>query len=146
MYVTTIAPWLYTAESLREQFYTVQYNVGEAVRITSIFAQPFMPVKAKEMLDILGVHPHKRDFRYALWGADKQYGRQRVQGAGPVHLFPRMKEDGSGPTEPMPQLMTRRRAQKLAARKEQGERARSGGGQGRQNEEQKPWVSQGSVY
>jgi hypothetical protein len=105
-----------------------------------------MPVKAKEMLDILGVHLNRRDFHYALWGADKQYGRQRLQGAGPVHLFPRMKEDGSGPSEPMPQMMTRRRAEKLAARKEQGERQRSGGGKVRQNEEQKPWMSRGSVY
>ena len=119
--MTSVAPWLYTTQELRQKFYSIQYNIGEALRISAIFVQPFMPLKAKEMLDILGVHESRRDFRHALWGADRDYGRQRIQGAGPVHLFPRLVEEGQE-KEPMTVVMSRRRAEKLAARKQQSQR------------------------
>lgn len=141
--MTVVAPWLYTSEGLREKFYSIQYNIGEAVRITGIFAQPFMPIKAKEMLDILGVHDTRRDFRYALWGADRHYGRRRVQGAGPVHLFPRLTEEGQETNEPMPVVMNRRRAEKLAARKEQGLKQRADRGN---NGREESSMGQGGVY
>jgi len=83
------------------------------MRIGALFAQPFMPVKAAEILDVLGVSPARRDLRFAMWGADFYYGKPRQKGS-PVHVFPRMEEIESGETENMEELMKRRKAEKLA--------------------------------
>lgn len=108
-------PWLYnTTDAERLRFYSIQHQVGEVMRIGAIFAQPFMPVKAAEILDVLGVSPARRDLRFAMWGADFYYGKTRQKGAPPVHIFPRMEEIESGATENMEELMRRRKAEKLA--------------------------------
>jgi methionyl-tRNA synthetase len=69
-----VKPWTYTAESDADRFYSTQHQIGEAMRIGALFAQPFMPAKAAFILDILNVEQHKRQFQYALWGADTTYG------------------------------------------------------------------------
>ena len=84
------------------------------MRIGALFAQPFMPVKAAEILDTLGVSPARRDLRFAMWGADFYYGKTRQNGSPPVHIFPRIEETESGETENMEELMKRRKAEKLA--------------------------------
>ena len=53
--MTAVKPWLYMADDKRDKFYSVQYQVGEVMRIGALFAQPFLPAKATEILDILGV-------------------------------------------------------------------------------------------
>lgn len=114
--MTMVKPWLYTpSKSDRLQFYSIQHQIGEAMRIGALFAQPFMPGKAAEMLDVLGVDIGRRDLRFALWGADMYYGRKR-QGTAPIHVFPRLEEIESGILENMEELMKRRRAEKLALR------------------------------
>lgn len=114
--MSIVQPWLYTTLSDRIQFYSVQHQVGEVMRIAALFAQPFMPVKAAEMLDILGVRPQHRTLQFAIWGADQHYGRPRVQGQPPVHVFPRLKELEAIRHETMEETMKRRRAEKLALR------------------------------
>jgi methionyl-tRNA synthetase len=111
-----VQPWLYTTFSDRVQFYSVQHQVGEVMRIAALFAQPFMPVKAAEMLDILGVRPQHRTIHFATWGADQHYGRPRVQGQPPIHIFPKLEELEAVRNETMEETMKRRRAEKLALR------------------------------
>jgi len=103
-----------TSDAERLRFYSVQHHVGEVMRIGALFAQPFMPVKAAEILDVLGVSPARRDLRFAMWGADFYYGKARQKGASPVHIFPRMEEIESRERENMEELMRRRKAEKLA--------------------------------
>ena len=113
--MTNVKPWLYnTSERERLQFYSVQHQIGEGVRIAALFAQPFMPVKAAEMLDALGVSEARRDLRFAMWGADFYYGRKKQKHTAPVHIFPRMDPEDSCATETMEELMKRRRAEKIA--------------------------------
>lgn len=50
------------------------YIVAETLRNAGILLQPFMPEKAKEMLDVLGVSEGKRTFEYAGLGKDFTYG------------------------------------------------------------------------
>ena len=115
--MTAVKPWLYTpSKSDLFQFYSIQHQIGEAMRIGALFAQPFMPVKATEMLDVLGVDPARRDLRFALWGADFYYGRKKDGSTASVHVFPRLEEIESGLLENMEELMKRRRAEKLALR------------------------------
>ena len=114
--MTAVKPWLYSTKSDEKQFYSIQHQIGEAMRIGALFAQPFMPGKAAEMLDVLGVDPARRDLRFALWGADFYYGKKKRGKIAPVHVFPRLEEIESGLLENMEELMKRRRAEKLALR------------------------------
>lgn len=50
------------------------YVLADTLRVMGILLQPFMPDKAAEMLDLLGVSPEKRTFAYAAMGADFSYG------------------------------------------------------------------------
>jgi hypothetical protein len=86
------------------------------MRIAALFAQPFMPVKAAEMLDTLGVRTQCRALHFAVWGADQHYGRPRVQGQPPVHIFPKLEELEAVRNETMEETMKRRRAEKLTLR------------------------------
>src|SRR5271168_2429591 len=67
---------------------SILFRVGEAVRVGSILAQPFMPVKAIALLDELNVAPFRRSYQFARWGADRQYGKTFDQ--KPVTVFPKM--------------------------------------------------------
>jgi methionyl-tRNA synthetase len=52
----------------------VLYNVAESMRITGILLQPFMPTKAKEILDVFRVDSSKRKLSDATYGSDADYG------------------------------------------------------------------------
>ena len=47
---------------------------GESLRIAGILLQPFMPEKAAELLDLLGVENDKRTFSHAKVFIDGTYG------------------------------------------------------------------------
>jgi len=40
------------------------YLAAESLRIVGIVLQPYMPNKARQLLDQLGVQPHKRTFAF----------------------------------------------------------------------------------
>ena len=80
------------------------------MRIGALFAQPFMPAKAAEMLDILGVKDTRRSLRFALWGADNSYGVEKQSDI--PYVFPRLGKAPEG--ESMEELRMRRRAEKNA--------------------------------
>ncbi|RDW93849.1 methionine--tRNA ligase MSM1 [Aspergillus mulundensis] len=63
------APWENPEEKQR-----VLFNVAESMRITGILLQPFMPNKAKELLDMLQVDLSKRGISSAIYAGDPDYG------------------------------------------------------------------------
>ncbi|KAL2858914.1 tRNA synthetases class I (M)-domain-containing protein [Aspergillus pseudodeflectus] len=68
-YFSNSAPWSDPEEKQR-----VLYNVAESMRITGILLQPFMPTKAKEILDVFRVDTSKRNLSDASYGSDTGYG------------------------------------------------------------------------
>jgi hypothetical protein len=58
-------------------------------------AQPFMPIKAAEILDTIGVPESRRSLKWIHFAVDYGYGRpMRTQ---PLYLFPRLNEPSSHP-------------------------------------------------
>lgn len=51
---------------------------AEAVRIVGILLQPYMPEKAAQLLDMLGVDESKRTFDDAKLGVDTTYGTPKI--------------------------------------------------------------------
>ena len=91
--MTNAKPWLYKSGHERKRLHFIMFRIGEVLRIGAILAQPFMPVKAGEMLDALNVKSDRRGIRHAEWRADLRYGVEKPTGKGkPVHLFPRLEE------------------------------------------------------
>lgn len=66
------------------------YHCAEGIRIAGILLQPYMPTKAAQLLDMLGVDEARRTFKDAHFGADFTYGESKVPlGKGPFEgLFP----------------------------------------------------------
>lgn len=50
------------------------YYAAESIRITGILLQPYMPGKASQLLDMIGVEKARRNFQDAQLGADEAYG------------------------------------------------------------------------
>ncbi|KAG9239679.1 tRNA synthetases class I (M)-domain-containing protein [Amylocarpus encephaloides] len=62
------------AESNQLRIERTVYHCAEALRICGILLQPYMPTKAAELLDMIGVHESRRTFQDAQFGADFDYG------------------------------------------------------------------------
>ncbi len=74
---------------------TIIYNTIETLRIAGILMQPFMPGKAAQLLDMLGVAPDRRSYDDARVGVDGDYGVSAVplgKGISGV-LFPPLSSD-----------------------------------------------------
>lgn len=69
------------------------FDTAERIRTIGILLQPFMPEKAKHLLDVLGVDESKRTFAYIGLGKDSTYGiPKRPPGKGSHDaLFPRLE-------------------------------------------------------
>lgn len=66
------------------------YLVAETLRNMGILLQPFMPEKAGEMLDVLGVCVTKRTFDHVGLGKDFSYGEPKRSVGRGAHeaMFP----------------------------------------------------------
>ena len=66
------------------------FNASEALRLAAILLWPFMPNKAEQLADMLGVAKDRRSSEWAQWGKDFTYGTSMVDvGAGTEGtLFP----------------------------------------------------------
>ena len=62
-----------------EQVDRIVYQAAEALRMTGIFLKPYMPNKAKTLLDQLGVDESRRTLEYCKCGADLDYGTPMVE-------------------------------------------------------------------
>jgi methionyl-tRNA synthetase len=96
--LTETAPWsLVKSTKLadKEAADKVLFLVAEGLRISGILLQAFLPDKAAQMLDVLGVAQDKRTFAHAVPRCDPDYGVPMVdpgthRGDG---LFPPLIED-----------------------------------------------------
>ena len=88
-YVDTCAPWALKREGREERLREVLYNVCEALRIVGIWTLPFLPGKASELLDRLGVAPEARMLEHANeWGGLEPGVSTRIGDP----LFPRLDD------------------------------------------------------
>jgi methionyl-tRNA synthetase len=73
-----------------DELHQVVYLCAEALRITGILLQPYMPEKAASLLDMLGVRLERRTAAYAILGSDFDYGASETDlGKGELGtLFP----------------------------------------------------------
>lgn len=62
-----------------EEVDKIIYLAAEALRITGIMLQPYMPNKSKHLLDQLGVDESRRTFKYCKPGGDLDYGTSFVE-------------------------------------------------------------------
>lgn len=84
-----------TLEEMKAQIDRSIYISAESLRLTGILLQPFMPVSAKKLLDILGVAEDRRTWKWCGVGKDDIYGvplRNRVKGSNGA-LFPPLTSD-----------------------------------------------------
>jgi len=109
MYVQRTKPWSYT-NAQTPLSYPIQFHAAEAIRIGSILALPFMPVKASEMLDAIGVKISQRRLECALFAHDYGYGRPLE--TAPLYIFPRLDRPMTHPQtrEELEAMRARRRA------------------------------------
>ena len=78
-----------------EEVDKIIYLASEALRITGIMLQPYMPNKARMLLDQLGVQPDHRTLEHCKPGADLDYGTPLVE-LGVSHkgvLFPPLSSE-----------------------------------------------------
>ncbi len=89
-YIDSSAPWNLAREKRQAELATVIYNILEGCRIIALLISPFMPQKAQEMWDQLGVEGHivEASMDQAAWGGLKP--GTRVKKGKP--LFPRLDE------------------------------------------------------
>lgn len=57
----------------------IVFTSAEALRMIGIMLQPFMPSKAKSLLDQLGVDEAKRTFEFCEFQKDLDYGTPLVE-------------------------------------------------------------------
>lgn len=70
-----MAPWTIARDENKKRELNLRiYHAAESIRIAGILLQPFIPAKAAQMLDRLGVAPERRTFAHARLGADFEYG------------------------------------------------------------------------
>jgi methionyl-tRNA synthetase len=74
---------------------TILFLVAEGLRISGILLQPFLPDKASQLLDILGVAPENRTYAHTVVRCDPTYGVPRADPGQFRHdgLFPPLVED-----------------------------------------------------
>ena len=109
MYMQRTKPWSYTkAQALLS--YPIQFHAAEAVRIAAILALPFMPVKAAEILDVIGVKQSQRRLECATFAHDHGYGIPFPN--TPPYIFPRLDRPMNHPQtqEELEAIRARRRA------------------------------------
>ena len=74
-YMQHDAPWSLTDPAKKDEKNACIYMCAESIRICGILLQPFMPEKAKQLLDNLGVAGSARSFDNAKFGSDAHYGQ-----------------------------------------------------------------------
>lgn len=63
---------------LKERTNITIFLAAEAARIVGILLQPYMPDKAAQLLDTIGVSEDRRTFAHAELGCDDSYGIPKI--------------------------------------------------------------------
>ena len=77
--------------ALERRLDCIIFSAVETLRVLGIMLQPFMPGKANELLDVLGVDKNNRSWHHVQLGADRAYGKAKVERHEIVDLFPRLE-------------------------------------------------------
>lgn len=85
-HIQQLAPWL--ADASPSSMHRSLFYESEALRISGILLQPFMPEKAKQLLDTLGVSEEKRGWAELGLG---EGGERAVMKGKLKQLFPNVK-------------------------------------------------------
>jgi methionyl-tRNA synthetase len=91
-YFAAEEPWV-KRKSDPARMATILYVTAEVLRVVGMFAQPFMPAKMRELLDLLGVPADARNFDRAT--AEHRLAAKTVLPA-PAPIFPRHVEPDEG--------------------------------------------------
>lgn len=105
-FLTRTAPWSLVKSEKPEakaEAELVLFTVAESLRVCGILLQPFLPDKAAQLLDTLGVAQDRRTYAHAVPRCDFTYGAPFVDPGRDRHdgLFPPLIEDldvNFGPT------------------------------------------------
>ncbi|KAJ2904039.1 methionyl-tRNA synthetase [Zalerion maritima] len=93
-FMTLAEPWNLAEIPDQSLLHETIYTLAETLRISGILLQPFMPTKAAQLLDQLGVRYEARKAEHARLGTDDQYGNPlegaEVGGTSWDKLFPRL--------------------------------------------------------
>ncbi|BGP14022.1 hypothetical protein JCM10213_005607 [Rhodosporidiobolus nylandii] len=81
-HVQLLSPWLATATP--QEAHRALFFGSESLRLVGILLQPFMPEKAAQLLDMLGVPAERRRWEDAVLGE----GGERTPKMGKTHLWP----------------------------------------------------------
>ncbi|GAA5970087.1 hypothetical protein JCM11641_000262 [Rhodosporidiobolus odoratus] len=81
-HVQLLSPWLASASS--DEAHRALFFGSESLRLVGILLQPFMPVKAAQLLDMLGVPADRRNWEDVRLGE----GGPRTPRDGKTHLWP----------------------------------------------------------
>ncbi|KAK3499288.1 putative METHIONYL-TRNA SYNTHETASE, mitochondrial [Neurospora hispaniola] len=74
-FISNAEPWVVVKKQDSEALVDrIILTAGESLRIAGILLQPFMPDKAAQLLDLLGVENHNRTFHHARPLVDATYG------------------------------------------------------------------------
>ena len=92
-YFAAEAPWALAKTDPAKQA-TVLYVTAEVVRQAAVLAQPFMPISAGKLLDLLGVPANERSFAQ-LGGKNRLAGGVTLPTPAPV--FPRYIDPAAEP-------------------------------------------------
>ncbi|KAK4164902.1 tRNA synthetases class I (M)-domain-containing protein [Cladorrhinum sp. PSN259] len=98
LFLTQTAPWaLVKTDDSNDRAIAEKslFLAAEAMRISGILLQPWLPEKATRLLDILGVDPEKRSYSHAVLYGDYTYGKPIVSPGSTSEdsLFPPLVED-----------------------------------------------------
>lgn len=89
-HLQALSPWISTAT--KAEIHRALYYSSETLRIAGILLKPFMPDKADELLEALGVEKGRRGWEEAVLGAGGE--REMLRGGGKTRvLFPPVKLD-----------------------------------------------------
>lgn len=108
-FIQEAAPWNYVSKANKDAHAAEQsvpvipeqhrphvdrtiFLCAESLRLAAILLLPYMPQKAAQLLDMLGVDEFKRSFEFAAAGKDVDYGVSKVK-LGKVALFPPIETD-----------------------------------------------------
>ncbi|KAI5867296.1 methionyl-tRNA synthetase [Durotheca rogersii] len=94
-FVQETSPWVAAGTGRKRETDLIVFYAAESLRVAGILLQPFMPNKANELLDRLGVSREtpRRSFAFARLQADNAYGKSLIEtGKGAwKSLFPPFK-------------------------------------------------------
>lgn len=89
-YIDETAPWaLAKDEANKERLESVLYHLCEALRVTGILLNAYLPSTAPKMMDQLGLDASALDLSKTVYGAQETYTVHKGDALFPASTWPR---------------------------------------------------------